>query len=266
MNSAGANVQAIFQAAGQHHQNGQLAEAETLYRQVLDAEKRHIGAWHGMAVLLEQQGRRDVSADAHAELGSALIDAARIAEAETAFRKSLELNSEHLPARAHLSLIHWELNRLVEARELAQSVVEKQPDNALAWQTLGLVACKEERQLDAIPALEKALAYRPDLVLAHNYLGICFNQVGRCDEALRQYEATLRLQPGNPHAHFNRALAWLAEERYHDGWVEYEWRFRTGQTQRPPIRARNGTVRRWTAAACSSTPSRAWAMCCNSSG
>ncbi len=235
MNTAAANVQAIFQAAQQHHQSWQFAEAERLYRQVLDAEKGHIGAWHGMAMLLEQQGRRDLSADAHAELGSALIDAARVAEAETSFRKSLELNPNHLPARAHLSLIDWELNRLAEARERAQSVVDQQPENAIAWQTLGLVACKEERQRDAIPALEKALSLRPDLVLAHNYLGICFNQLGRFDEALRQYEATLRLQPGNPHAHFNRALAWLAEERYHDGWVEYEWRFRTGQTQRPPI-------------------------------
>ena len=203
-----------------------------------------------MAVLLEQQGRRDLSADAHAELGSALIDAARVAEAETAFRKSLELNPQHLPARAHLSLILWELNRLDEARELAQSVVDQQPENAIAWQTLGLVACKEERQRDAIPASEKALVHRPDLVLAHNYLGICFNQLGRFEEALHQYEATLRLQPGNPHAHFNRCWrGWRKSGITMAGWTT-NGGSAPGKPSGRPSRVRSGTARRLTAAGC----------------
>src|SRR5690606_9589893 len=103
---------------------------------------------------------------------------------------------------------------------MAKSVIEQQPENAIAWQTVGLVASKQYRQDDAIVAFEKALRQRPDLILAHNYLGISLNQIGRLKEAVHHYEATLRLQPGNPHAHFNRALAWLAEERFHDGWVD----------------------------------------------
>lgn len=235
MNSPTANVQTLFQTAQQQHQNGFLVEAEHAYRQVLELEKRHIGAWHGMAVLTEQLGRPQHSADAHAELGCALIDAGRVGEAETAFRKALELNAQHLPAKAHLSLIFWEYERLDEAQALAQEVVDQQPHNAIAWQTLGLVASKRYHQAEAIAAFEKALAHRPDLILSHNYLGIALNQLGRYDEAMRHYECTLKLQPGNPHAHFNRALGWLAQERFHDGWVDYEWRFRTGQTQRPPI-------------------------------
>ncbi len=235
MNPPAANVQTIFQTAQQQHQTGQLLEAEKFYRQVLDVEKRHIGAWHGLAVLTEQQGRPQHSADAHAELGSALIDAARIDEAETAFRKALDLNPQHSVARAFLSLIMWERERWDEAISLAETAIQQQPENAIAWQTLGLVASKQYRQTDAIPAFEKALLYRPDLILSHNYLGICLNQLGHYDEALHHYEATLKLQPGNPHAHFNRALAWLAEGRFREGWVDYEWRFRTGQTLRPAI-------------------------------
>lgn len=235
MNSPGVNVQTLFQNAQQQHQNGFLVEAENSYRQILEMEKRHIGAWHGMAVLTEQLGRNHHSADAHAELGCALIDAARINEAETAFRKALELNAQHLAAKAHLSLIFWEFERLDEAKALAQEVVNQQPANAIAWQTLGLVASKQYQQEEAIKAFENALSHRPDLILAHNYLGIALSQLGRFDEAMHQYECTLKLQPGNPHAHFNRALGWLAEERFHDGWVEYEWRFKTGQTQRPAI-------------------------------
>ncbi|MCA9073357.1 MAG: hypothetical protein KDA84_30745, partial [Planctomycetaceae bacterium] len=103
------------------------------------------------------------------------------------------------------------------------------------WQTLGLVASKQYRQEEAITAFENALLHRPDLVLSHNYLGIALNQIGRYEEAMHHYACTLKLQPDNPHAQFNRALGWLAEERFHDGAVDYEWRFRTGQTQRPPI-------------------------------
>lgn len=235
MNAPGANVQAAFQTAQHQHQTGQLLEAERSYRQVLELDKRYLGAWQGLTRLLEQLGRSQHAADAAAELGSAWLDAARIDEAEAAFRKSLELSPKHAHARAYLSLILWERERLDESQSLAQAVVEEHPDNAIAWQTLGLVASKQFRQEEAIRAFAEALKRRPDLILAHNYLGISFNQLGRYDEALEQYEATLKLQPGNPHAHFNRALSWLAEGRFHDGWVDYEWRFRTGQTQRPFI-------------------------------
>lgn len=235
MNTPGVNVPAAFQTAQQQHQTGQLLEAERSYRQVLELEKRHLGAWQGLARLLEQLGRSQHAADAFAELGSAWLDAARIDEAEAAFRKSMEHNPKHAHARAYLSLILWERERLEESQALAQTIVDEHPENAIAWQTLGLVASKQFRQEEAIRAFETALKHRPDLILAHNYLGISFNQLGRYEEALAQYEATLKLQPGNPHAHFNRALSWLAEGRFREGWVDYEWRFRTGQTQRPTI-------------------------------
>ena len=43
------------------------------------------------------------------------------------------------------------------------------------------------------------------------------------------------LKPDYPHARFNRAMQLLREGRYEDGWVEYEWRWASGQLTWPEI-------------------------------
>ncbi|MCA8996857.1 MAG: hypothetical protein KDA80_07725, partial [Planctomycetaceae bacterium] len=110
-----------------------------------------------------------------------------------------------------------------------------QPQTALAWQSIGLVCCRRYEHDRSISAFQEALKIKPDLILSHNYLSICYNRLGKHQECLGQYEATLRIQPDNPHARFNRALLWLTEGKFHEGWIDYEWRFKTGQTPRPVI-------------------------------
>ncbi|MBE0475148.1 tetratricopeptide repeat protein, partial [Rhodoferax sp.] len=51
------NVAGALQAAVQYHQNGQLAQAQALYRQILQANPNHPDALHLLGLIEHQQGR-----------------------------------------------------------------------------------------------------------------------------------------------------------------------------------------------------------------
>ncbi len=59
--------------------------------------------------------------------------------------------------------------------------------------------------------------------------------LGDADRAMRCYEAALRIKPDHPYSRFNRGLALLQTGNFKDGWVEYEWRWRTGEVSSPDL-------------------------------
>ena len=55
------SLQQAFDLALQHHQAGQFAEAESIYRQILDVNPEQAEALHLLGVLAAQSGRLDVA-------------------------------------------------------------------------------------------------------------------------------------------------------------------------------------------------------------
>ena len=54
----GMDLDAAMRAAVASHQSGDLRQAETLYRQVLNRHPRHVDAQHLLGVLAHQTGRQ----------------------------------------------------------------------------------------------------------------------------------------------------------------------------------------------------------------
>ncbi|HEX4592006.1 MAG TPA: DUF6165 family protein [Gemmataceae bacterium] len=126
-------------------------------------------------------------------------------------------------------------DRLDEAAGQARESLRLNPESAVALHVLGMVDWRRGRPHDAIGRFRRALEIRPDLAAAHNGLGLGLAQLGDHDGALREYELALILKPDHPHARFNRAMQLLRRGRYQDGWVEYEWRWASGQLTWPEI-------------------------------
>src|SRR5436190_23660707 len=94
------NPQAQLRLAMQHHQAGRLAEAEALYRQVLQANPRHPDALHYLGVIAGQVKQYDAAislirqslavlpqnAAAHSNLGLYLAETGALPEAIAAYR------------------------------------------------------------------------------------------------------------------------------------------------------------------------------------
>ncbi|MGB8957843.1 MAG: tetratricopeptide repeat protein [Candidatus Aminicenantales bacterium] len=61
----------------------------------------------------------------------------------------------------------------------------------------GVLAAGEERWEEAVQYWKKALEQDPDSAAAHNNLAVACEKRGALEEAGREYEAALRLDPGN---------------------------------------------------------------------
>jgi Tetratricopeptide repeat/Family of unknown function (DUF6165)/Glycosyltransferase family 9 (heptosyltransferase) len=122
-----------------------------------------------------------------------------------------------------------------EAHRLAEQALRANPASAAAHQVLGLVHSEREQPQEAIPWLTRALALQPNLVPSHNGLGRCYSLLEDLDRALEHLDTALFLQPDHSFAHFNRALVWLKQGRFREGWLEYEWRWQCGMVPRPNI-------------------------------
>jgi hypothetical protein len=70
------------------------------------------------------------------------------------------------------------------------------------------------------------LKIAPVLSAAHANLGNALLVLGRLDEASAAYDRALELEPDAPGLRKNRALLWLLQGKYREGWEEYEWRWK----------------------------------------
>jgi hypothetical protein len=139
------------------------------------------------------------------------------------------------PAWLKQAEILYDQKKYDEANTLAQQVLQIVPDSGPANQVVGLVMSERGRYWEAIQRLSRALTLQPDLVPAHNGIGRCYFLLGELQRALAHFDTALRLQPDHSFAHFNRGMVLLKLGRYHEGWLEYEWRWNCRLIAKPEI-------------------------------
>jgi predicted O-linked N-acetylglucosamine transferase (SPINDLY family) len=183
------SVEQAMQLAVQRHRDGQLSEADSLYRQILTERPDHPDALHLMGVLASQAGRHDVavqligraiainagSAAYFINLGVALAELGRLDEAVAAYRRGLMIN----------------------------------PNDPLALSSLANALRQKGDAHEAIAACRRALAIRPDCAQAHNNLGSALMLLGSWNEAAAEFRAAVALDAKSPEAHANLGAALL---------------------------------------------------------
>jgi tetratricopeptide (TPR) repeat protein len=165
------------------HQQGDLAQAEQLYRQVIKADPGH--------------------ADAHANLGVALLTAGRKQEALACFRQALRSNPQHFYAHNNLGNALMEQGQMADAVACFRQALRINPNYANAHYNLGNILKDQGRSAEAIDCYREALRVNPDHVDAHNNLGNTLFEHGQLDEAAQCYRQVLRLNPQHANVHNN---------------------------------------------------------------
>jgi tetratricopeptide (TPR) repeat protein/SAM-dependent methyltransferase len=170
-------------AAMRHHQAGQLAEAERLYRQVLAAEPGHLQALTLSGALAHMAGRNGDAADL--------------------FGRALAV-SEQPDLHYNSGLAKWALGRRAEAATHWSRAIALNPNFAPAHMNLGN-ALREEGDLDqAVTHLRQALQLQPS-PFAHNNLGLALAARGDPQGAMH-YRRAIEMHPGFVEPHLNLAL------------------------------------------------------------
>ena len=220
-------LQQSLDRAIQHHQAGDLPQAEGIYHQILQTDPNQPVALHLLGVIAHQVGKNDIAVDlickalavnpdfaeAHSNLGAALMDLGRPEDAVTSFRKALVLKPDYAKAHNNLGNALKELGDLDEAVASYHKAIANEPGNADAHSNLGNALQELGKPDEAVANYRTAIAIKPDFAEAHNNLGNAFKELGNLDEATANYRQALDLKPDYAIAHSNLLIA----EQYRPG-------------------------------------------------
>lgn len=118
--------------------------------------------------------------------------ASRLQEAESWFRRGLELEEQGADDDAAIEAYHHAL--------------ALNPEAAGSWVNIGTLRYRRGELQEAEGCYREALKSSPNYPLAHFNLGNICEELGRFDEAINYYKLALRLQPTYADAHYNLAL------------------------------------------------------------
>jgi len=136
-------------------------------------------------------------------LGVALSDSARYAEAIPAFERVLQRYPQDAVTQYDIGSALEKLGRWDEAAARYQASLAADPKQPDALYNYANVLNHLGRGAEAAAALEQSVRLRPDFALAHNNLGNTLSRLGRQDEAIAHYHEALRLDPGYTEAYNN---------------------------------------------------------------
>ncbi len=219
-----------FKEARKHHNAQRFAEAETLYRRVVDAQPTHVGAWHHLGLVCMVQDKLPDAvraferaleiapdhADTLTQLGVVLAKQNNLPEAVARLRRAIELRPEHAKAHNNLGVALTQLGRSDEGMACYREAVRLQPDYAEAHFNLGVALADRKRHEEAMASYERALQVRPDYVDAMYNLGLLLVHERRPADAVALLQHAVRLKPNNPEAHNNLSLAFADLGRFDD--------------------------------------------------
>jgi len=166
------------------HQQGDLAQAEKLYQEVLAREGRNSAALHLLGVAKFQSG--------NPAKGLEFID------------KSLAVQPNFAEARCNRGNVLKELGRLDEALASYERAIALKPDFVEAHYNRGIVLQALGRPDASVASYDRAIALRPSYVEAHFNRGAALSELGRLGDALASYDRVVALRPNFAQAHNNR--------------------------------------------------------------
>jgi Flp pilus assembly protein TadD len=176
----------LYQAARRAWDQRDLYRAASLYRELLAANARHLGARNNLALVLDELGEHEQSLE---ELDTCLA-----------------LQPESLQVRINRSAVLAALGRYTEAEHDLLDALEREPENGEAYYNLGLVKSRRGRWGDAATYLTRAIALEQSRAAAHFYLGEALNHVDDLPGALQAYQRAVELKPNNPKALYGMGI------------------------------------------------------------
>jgi len=167
-----------LQAALAYHHQGQLQQAESLYREALRVDPRN--------------------ADSHQLLGTVLRDEGDLPQATVHFREALRLRPESGETHVNLGIALQEQGHLTEANAHFKEALRLNPENAPALNGLGITSRDQGDLAESIAYFQEALRLLPGTAEIHINLGVSLQEAGNVGDALAHYREAVRLSPGHP--------------------------------------------------------------------
>jgi len=218
------DLQGMCAKAIEFHQHGQLAEAERIYRHVLELDPCHADSLHLLGVLAHQVGRDEIAVELirkaiaadkrpaayYSNLGTALQALGSFDEASACYERALAINPELAEAQMNLGAVLEAQGKHELAEARFRRALALRPDLAEVHVNLGNILQAQGKLDEAGASHERAIALNPQFAEAFfNYANV-FQAQSKLPEAVAGYKRALALKPGMAEAHGNLGNALLA--------------------------------------------------------
>ena len=237
----GANLGRLFQKAHAAHIDGALAQAERLYKAILERDPNNFDALHLLGFLHHQQGRsaralpflaaavrlNARSAEVLSNYGLVLHALDRIGEALASYDAALAIE----PGNA--DLLNWrgiallDLGRPQEALMSLERALAEDSAHVDALGNRGNAFLKLNRPDEAIACFDKARGIGGDNARLLTSRAHALRRIDRPEEALVDLRRAVALDPNHAEAQFELGMALLALGNFEEGWRAYEKRWAT---------------------------------------
>jgi tetratricopeptide (TPR) repeat protein len=218
------------------HQQGKLADAERIYREVLQYQPNHFDALHLLGVIALQTRRTEQAvalisnaiglnaniAHAHSNLGNALTELKRPGEALASCDRAIALMPEFAEAHCNRGNALRDLKRPAEALASYDRAIALTPGFAVAHSNRGNALTDLKCPAEALASCDRAIAFMPGYAEAHNNRGNALRDLKRPAEALASYDRAIALKPDFAQAYNNRGVALTDLKRPAEALASYD--------------------------------------------
>lgn len=207
-------------------QQGRLAQADAICRQVLAAEPREFHALHLLGIAALRRGefaaaqrwlRAAIAVDgavpaAHLNLAAVLLALQRPTEALDHSEAAVRLQGNLAQGWANRAKALAALRRHEESLASYERALEIDPAHVESLNNGGIALLHLQRPREALAMFERAIELSPDFADAFNNRGSALRRLRRSREAIESYRQALRLQPDSPDVLSNMANVALGLE------------------------------------------------------
>ena len=206
------HIKSLFASALRKHLDGELQDAEVLYRKILLAAPGDAQTKHYLGYLLQQTDRLqeayeqltgaialdDRHAEWHFNLGIVLLKLKRATAAIDAFSRAIILDSHKYFYHTNLGTA-FELNqKWVRAEQCYKAAIDIDPHCPDAFYLLSALCLKLERFEEARHFNYRGIVVAPIGSTSKIVLGQAYYELGRKDDAIALFENWLKDEPDNP--------------------------------------------------------------------
>lgn len=197
------------------HGENRLAEAATLYREVLAIEPYHLQASFNLGTICHVGGDLPGAISFYREvlnqepdnfqllyfLASTLGNQGYHEEAIVKYQQAIGIDPAHADAHYNLGILHYHQGEQAQAMTCYQEAVNIDPRHAASLYNLGIIHFERHEYEQAAGRYEQALVARPDDIDTLYNLAFTRAKQGQLAEAALHYHAAVELAPGDAELH-----------------------------------------------------------------